>query len=131
MNNMNSMELGPPAPRRRPSLTPMIDVVFLLLVFFMLAAKFGQEDAIGLQLTGSGEGYSGPPRLVTVAVEGDLRLNGVSIELGTLAKALEPMMGSPEDLVVVRPQSGAEVQAMVDVLSTLTAAGIARIAIVE
>ena len=25
---------------RRPSLTPMIDVVFLLLVFFMLAARF-------------------------------------------------------------------------------------------
>ncbi|MEO1612916.1 MAG: biopolymer transporter ExbD, partial [Pseudomonadota bacterium] len=27
--------------RRRPSLTPMIDVVFLLLVFFMLAAVGG------------------------------------------------------------------------------------------
>lgn len=31
-----------PAPaRKRPSLTPMIDVVFLLLVFFMLTAHFG------------------------------------------------------------------------------------------
>ncbi|MEO0362761.1 MAG: biopolymer transporter ExbD, partial [Pseudomonadota bacterium] len=34
------------APRRRPSLTPMIDVVFLLLVFFMLAARFGVELAM-------------------------------------------------------------------------------------
>ena len=28
---------------RKPSLTPMIDVVFLLLVFFMLAARFGRQ----------------------------------------------------------------------------------------
>ena len=38
--------------RRRIGLTPMIDVVFLLLVFFMLAARFGGTDAIPLTLTG-------------------------------------------------------------------------------
>ncbi|WP_296645235.1 ExbD/TolR family protein, partial [Roseinatronobacter sp.] len=30
-------------PTRKPSLTPMIDVVFLLLVFFMLASRFGHD----------------------------------------------------------------------------------------
>ena len=35
-------------PRRRPSLTPMIDVVFLLLVFFMLASRFGMDAVLNL-----------------------------------------------------------------------------------
>jgi Biopolymer transport protein len=36
------------ASRRRPGLTPIIDVVFLLLVFFMLASRFGQYRALPL-----------------------------------------------------------------------------------
>ena len=51
-------------PRRRPSLTPMIDVVFLLLVFFMLASRFGVETVISLPLASGGGSYSGPPRIV-------------------------------------------------------------------
>lgn len=39
---------GSPPPRRRPSLTPMIDVIFLLVVFFMLAARFGAEGTRAL-----------------------------------------------------------------------------------
>ena len=42
------LQFGPPRPRRKPSLTPMIDVVFLLLVFFMLAARFGQDVGLAL-----------------------------------------------------------------------------------
>ncbi|MEM8656825.1 MAG: biopolymer transporter ExbD, partial [Pseudomonadota bacterium] len=49
---MSPFDLGPPPPSRRPSLTPMIDVVFLLLVFFMLAARFGQDMALETTLTG-------------------------------------------------------------------------------
>ncbi|NSY41645.1 biopolymer transporter ExbD, partial [Leisingera sp. ANG59] len=30
------------------SLTPMIDVVFLLLVFFMLASRFGMDTVLQL-----------------------------------------------------------------------------------
>ena len=36
--------------RRRPSLTPMIDVVFLLLIFFMLVARFGVDKVIDINL---------------------------------------------------------------------------------
>ena len=42
------MQLGPPLKRRKPSLTPMIDVVFLLLVFFMLAWRFGVDTHLPL-----------------------------------------------------------------------------------
>ncbi len=40
-----------------PNLTPLIDIVFLLLVFFMLTSHFVQDDALNIQLpeTESGE----------------------------------------------------------------------------
>ncbi|MEO1119875.1 MAG: biopolymer transporter ExbD, partial [Pseudomonadota bacterium] len=42
---MAAIDLGPARPRRRlVSLTPLIDVVFLLLIFFMLAARFSVES---------------------------------------------------------------------------------------
>jgi len=40
-----------------PNITPLIDIVFLLLVFFMLTSHFVQDDALNIQLpeTESGE----------------------------------------------------------------------------
>ena len=55
--------------RRRPSLTPMIDVVFLLLIFFMLVARFGVDNVIDINLPatrGQNVQYEGPPRLIEI-----------------------------------------------------------------
>ncbi|MEO1313183.1 MAG: biopolymer transporter ExbD [Pseudomonadota bacterium] len=127
---MSPFDLGPPPPSRRPSLTPMIDVVFLLLVFFMLAARFGQDMALETTLTGRGEAYSGPPRLITVTPEG-LRLNGVAVEPETLAPTLTGLMEGPEDLIILRPAEGATTQGLVDVIALLRAEGMTSVAVVE
>ena len=120
-----------PRPRRRPSLTPMIDVVFLLLIFFMLSARFGIDQGIAI---GSGANvsatYSGPPRLVDVAAQG-VRLNGVDIVEAELAAALRGLMQSEGDTVVVRPLPGADVQRMVDVIAQLRRDGLGAIVMVE
>ncbi len=33
-----------------PNMTPLIDIVFLLLVFFMLTSHFVRDDALNIQL---------------------------------------------------------------------------------
>ena len=78
------MQIGSPPIRRKPSLTPMIDVVFLLLVFFMLAARFGQDVVIDLPISAaSDKPYEGPPRLIDV-LPGAVRLNGVEMPMAAL-----------------------------------------------
>ena len=117
--------------RRRPNLTPMIDVVFLLLVFFMLVARFDSGGTMPVSAApGDGSAWQGAPRLVTVAPE-SLRLNGVATDLAGLGGAVTLLMPDPGALVVVRPVGGASLQKLVLVLDALSAAGIRRIVIAE
>jgi biopolymer transport protein ExbD len=124
------MRFGPDRPRRRPNLTPMIDVVFLLLVFFMLVSRFGVDRVLPLSMAGGGGGWSGPPRLVDVAPDG-LRLNGGRVGADALAGALAPLMAGPDDPVVLRARDGAPLQALVTVMEALGAAGFTRLVLVE
>lgn len=116
--------------RRRPSLTPMIDVVFLLLVFFMLVARFGGGEGLSLLLAApDGQApYSGPPRLVTVLPEA-LHLNGQPV--ADLAEALRPLMKTPEEVILLRPGPGTDIARMVAVMADLKGAGLSRLAVVE
>ncbi|MBB5516300.1 biopolymer transport protein ExbD [Rubricella aquisinus] len=121
----------PPRARRRASLTPMIDVVFLLLIFFMLAARFGAENLVPLRTGGDGGStYSGPPRLVELRGDG-LHLNGQEVDLSALSDRLSPLMQSPEDVIILRARDGADVQALMRVIDTLGAAGLPNVALVE
>ena len=132
MSAPGAFDLGPRRRGRRPSLTPMIDVVFLLLVFFMLAARFGVETELPLGLAASapGEAWTGPPRLVEVW-PGELRLNGVATSPEALPGALAALMQHADDPVLIRPRDGAGVQRLVEVLSLLAEAGHGRLAVVE
>lgn len=128
---MTTLSLSAPRRSRRPSLTPMIDVVFLLLVFFMLASRFGAEGAIPISgATGSDGNYNGPPRLVDVLPDRVL-LNGSDIRELTLVTQLDRLMQSPEDTVVLRARGGADVQRVVDVMQNLAAAGYPSLVLVD
>lgn len=120
------MKIDLPArrPRRRINLTPMIDVVLMLLVFFMMVSRFGGTQGIGLTVAaGQGAAWVGPPRLVRIEADG-LRLNGMAVTLEGLPASLGPLMASPNDTVILRTGEGASVQALVDVMAALRGAGI-------
>ena len=123
---------GPRRPPRRPSLTPMIDVVFLLLVFFMLAARFGSEAALPLSLATSDAGaeWRGPPRLVDVTPGGQ-RLNGLPADMQALLAGLAGLVEGPDDAVLLRAREGASLQRVIAVFEALTAAGHTRVVVVE
>lgn len=112
------------------NLAPMIDVVFLLLVFFMLASQFGREVAVPLGPPGTGKSYEGPPRHISIAAE-HLRLNGVPIAAEDLVKALSPLLAKPTDSVVLQAEITASLQRVLDIATRLTEAGFTSLVIVE
>ena len=120
-----------PRPPRRPSLTPMIDVVFLLLVFFMLASRFGIDNALPLATGGGGDApWQGPPRLVQV-LPGAVTLNGRPVAEATLAEALAPLLPAPDAPVLLRAGDGVTLARLVAVIDALRAAGMTRLVLVE
>ena len=73
------------------SLTPLIDVVFILLVFFMLATRFGQyhDLPVNVQPADSTEQPDEHWLVIEVQASGMLTLNGVSFTPAAVADRLD------------------------------------------
>ncbi|WP_420004965.1 ExbD/TolR family protein [Arenibacterium sp. LLYu02] len=121
---------APARPRRKPSLTPMIDVVFLLLVFFMLASRFGVDATLPLPLAAGGGAYSGPPRLIDVGPE-TLSLNGQAVSEQGLEAVLLPLMEAKTDMLILRGRDGASLQRIVTLTEQLRRAGFTSVVLVD
>lgn len=125
-----SFRFAQPQPRRRPSLTPMIDVVFLLLVFFMLAARFGQEGALDLRIAGgAATEWQGPPRLVQIAGD-SVQLNGQAVTAEALIQALTRLTETVSDPIVIRADEGVALQRLLDVMAGLEQGGFTNLVLV-
>ena len=77
--------------RRRLSLTSLIDVIFLLLLFFMLSSTFTRfaEIELSAAVAGAPAPSAEAPLFLQLGAT-DLRLNGAAVALEALAAALAP-----------------------------------------
>ena len=110
--------------RRLISLTPLIDVVFILLVFYMLAAAAPRWEAIKLDSpVQGGEESVGPPALVIeLTADGGLTLDGETVTADALPRDIEAALGTtPDRPVVVQPAPGVPLQRVVTILGQLSA----------
>ena len=118
--------------RRRPSLTPMIDVVFLLLIFFMLVARFGIDKVIDINLPsaiGHNSKYEGAPRLVEIKSSKIVSLNGAETPLDQLSSKLSKLMPNPNALIILRSSAEANTQDLLDVLLYLKSEKIMNVSV--
>mgnify|MGYP002700121196 FL=1 len=77
------------------NVTPLIDIVFLLLIFFMVTTTFTKENHLAIQLPeAEGEVIDAPDKMVEVIIDkdGQYSVNGqrlISPKLLTLKQAIE------------------------------------------
>lgn len=121
---------------RRPviGLTALIDVVFILLLFFMLATNLHSARFHTLQLAGSESRRAGADTAEVLDIEvpttGPLRIAGQPVALAALAAYLRRPPGT-DHAVRVMPVAGVTVQRLLLVMDALAAAGVARISLDE
>lgn len=117
--------------RRRPlvTLTPLVDVVFILLVFFMLATSFADERRFVLTAATASPGAAPAARDVSHVLVGsaDVRLGGQLLPLDDLVAEVALRAAIPTHRVLVQPTADASLQVLVDVLAALRRAGVQRI----
>jgi len=117
-------------PRPRLSIAPLIDVVFLLLIFFMLASSFIEPAAIDLALPRpqAAPQPAGEPLVVDIAVAGGVRLNGLALALDQLGPELAARAGAALDRpVTVRAEAAVPVQLLVSVMDRVRGAGLSNV----
>ncbi len=110
--------------RRGIGLTALIDVVFILLVFFMLTSRFLDERAMDLRTSGGGGAMDTTLPLLRVLAYG-LELDGEPLS----AAALEARLGGRPTRVL--PAAGVDLQRLVTVLEILNEFGVGPVALVE
>lgn len=109
---------------RRISLTALIDVVFILLMFFMLTSTFSQWKSVDFHSpVASNEPSADQPALWVLAVDGSLRSVDDS-RLIAAGKAIDPSAFAADAVLVLLPEADASVQTIVTRLEELKGLGL-------
>ena len=111
-------------------LTSLIDIVFLLLIYFLLTTNFMVDEGITIKLPQARASKPQVEESITVYVdkEGRSYLNNKEINIGNLFKQLREMISGKKDkLVVVRADRGVILNKAVKVMDVAKAAGAGRL----
>lgn len=104
-----------------PELTPLIDVVFLLLIFFMVSSVFKKEELallLNLPKTEEGKTRSEQKAVVTIELSKDtIAFEGKEYALKELVEKLSPL--DKKTLINLRVDGKVEYNRLVDVLDLL------------
>jgi len=116
------------------NLTPMIDVVFLLIIFFMVGARFTQEaeeQQFDVQLPTASRvetlGRQPDPLVITVTATGSTSVAGRPYSTAELQQLLVRARAAYADqAVIIRGDAAGSYQAVMDVMSLCHSAQIRR-----
>ena len=120
-------------------LTPMLDVVFILLIFFVVTATFLSESAIDAS---SNQNNDAPPpeqesELKNILIElanNDIILNGEPrpILLSQIRSNIDRLKAeNPAATLILKPHVRSNVQTLVAVMDSARQAGVMNISIIE
>ncbi len=115
------------------NLTSMIDVLFLLIIFFMVGTRFSEsETQIQLTLPKSSSPsamiHEPAPRVVTMFSDGTLELDGQRITASQLTSALVPAVQNyPDVRVQLRADSAGSVGQASMVMEAISRAGVKNV----
>ncbi|QEG02069.1 biopolymer transport protein ExbD [Stieleria maiorica] len=113
------------------SLTPLIDVVFLLLIFFLVTSEFEEEERrldIVLPTATSAVPMIGKPREIVIDIDkaGEIYLRGQATSLPDLEKLLKASVASnpTNQSAVIRADRESSFQPVVSVMDVCNRSGI-------
>ncbi|MBX2853502.1 MAG: biopolymer transporter ExbD [Rhodobacteraceae bacterium] len=106
---------------------PLINIVFLLLIFFMVVGKISASDPFEITPTQSASEGAPPmePLMVQIGGEGQLALNGAVLDEASLLAAVEAAIARDQASDVrVKADGGVEAADVVRLLERLQAVGV-------
>ena len=117
------------------NLTPLIDVVFLLLIFFMVSTTFDTTSQLKINLPEASQDQSVvPPQKLNLMIDakGNFFLNSRELtnnKSATLKAALERTMGGNKLPIVIQSDADSPVQSLVTAMDVVGQLGLSQVSI--
>lgn len=115
------------------NLTPLIDIVFNLLLFYLVSTTFlDEERALDVELPGATTARELPPEEIVIHVlaDGTVVLGGDTVDAETLrARLRERAAAAPDTPVTIRGDRATRHEAIVGVMDACGAAGLTNLSI--
>ena len=108
-------------------LTPMLDVVFIMLIFFIVTASFVKELALDVNTPPAQELSTTDNKSVTIVIRAndDIEINGLSIDRRSVAaQIVRAKAENPKASVSVLAHSKSRAETLVSVVNSIKEAGI-------
>ena len=124
--------------RRRPvplSIVPMIDVLLILLIFFMVTSTYLDLDMLPASSRPEGTGASAPASaalLIRLDAGGGMHLGGRPVAAAEIGRIVAERVsaGSPPQVMIL-PSPRAPLQSLIGAMDIATAAGAASVGILR
>ncbi len=126
------MRLAKLGARRKPEIqmSPLIDVVFLLLIFYSVTTQFVTDQRLKLKLPEAktaeeaGQGHERKPPVITIAADGSVWVDDREIPEARLETEIDRIVKRAKDgAVILKGDQGADYGVVVHVLDLARAAG--------
>lgn len=113
-------------------MTPMLDIVFIMLIFFIVTTSFVKEAGIDVNRPEAQQATDQPSANIFIAIRenGEVWMDRRMVDVERVAANLERLLAEqPTDMVVIQADEGARHGVVVQVMDQIKEAGIAQISI--
>ncbi|WP_017222582.1 ExbD/TolR family protein [Moritella dasanensis] len=112
-------------------LTPMIDMVFILLIFFLVTASFNKMNAIDIQRPdGATNDMQGAVSLVvSIDAENGVWIEGEPVDIRKLRSRVKTLSGGDHTSVMLNADRSVDTGRLIEVLDQVRLAGVDNVAV--
>lgn len=128
---LGSVTQSPP-PNEEPNVAPLIDIVFILLIFFVVTTTFARDLGVEVERPSAGAATEQPANIVRVAIGrgGELAVDGRATSAWRLGAEIEDRIALYADKsVLVVADRTIDAKTLVDVMDTCRQAGARQVAV--
>lgn len=111
-------------------LTPMLDVVFIMLIFFIVTTSFVKESGVEIERPESSAASPRPDAQVLVAItaEGAVWVDGQPVDIHRVGSAVAELV-SAEGGVVLQADRSSTTGLLIEVMDRIRDAGVDKVAV--
>jgi len=114
------------------NLTPMLDVVFIMLIFFVVTTSFVKESGVEINRPNANTAQQQESANILIAIRpnGEIWIDNRAVDVRAVRANIERLRAEfPESAVVIQGDKNAQIGSLVRVMDQVRLAGITNVAI--